>query len=271
MVGKLLSPRVATALIGIPLVALIVHFGGPVFNVVVVLLALLSLRELEAAARTKSTPFVAAVAYPVLLFMLLAGWKLSVAADIDLVSPPLVWVVPFALLIWAVLSYGTRQRVSLASVALTQLAIFYVGLFMFLILLRARSLDGSTLVWLTLLGVWAGDIVAYYAGRALGRRKLTPLSPGKTVEGVVAGFAATIAVCLIVAHLSRIGWQHGLAMGVLIGIAAPIGDLAESFWKRELGVKDLGTLLPGHGGVLDRCDSLLFAVFVVYCYALSQM
>jgi len=270
MAGKTLSPRVATALVGIPIVALIVHFGGPAFRIVVMALALISFMELATAARTKGTPLIGEVGYPMLLAMSTAARKLT-AADIAHVAFPIVWIIPLALLIWAVLTYGSRRRVSLASIALTQLAVFYVGLFIFLILLRAHPTDGSTLVWLTLLGVWAGDIIAYYAGRALGRRKLTPLSPGKTVEGIVAGFAATITVCLLVAHFSHIDWRHGLAMGVLIGIAAPIGDLAESFWKRELEVKDLGTLLPGHGGVLDRCDSLLFAVFVVYCYALWQL
>ena len=271
MAGNLLSPRVATALIGIPVVALIVAVGGPVFNLLVLLLALIALRELDVAARAKSTALIAALAYPALLVIILAAWNVSHAGTLRHVPLPVLWIIPLALLVWAVLCYGSPKRVSLASVALTQLAILYVALFAFLILLRARPADGSTLVWLVLLGVWTGDIVAYYAGRALGRRKLTTLSPGKTLEGALAGFVATIGVCMIVAAFSHRDWQHGLVLGVLIGLAAPLGDLAESFWKRELGVKDLGTLLPGHGGVLDRCDSLLFAVFVVYCYALRRI
>ncbi|HVF10667.1 MAG TPA: phosphatidate cytidylyltransferase, partial [Abditibacteriaceae bacterium] len=264
-------PRVATALAGIPCVALLVWLGGIGFNLVVVLLALLALRELDVAARARSTPLVAVVSYPAVLALLLAAWQASDAASIARVSWPVVWLVPLALLVVAVLAYSPRGRVSLVSVALTQLAILYVGLFAFLILLRARPADGSTLLWLALLGVWTGDTIAYYAGRAFGRRKLTPLSPGKTIEGALAGFVATIAMCVLVAVVGNIGWRHGLVMGVLIAFAAPLGDLAESLWKRELGVKDLGTLLPGHGGVLDRCDSLLFSVFVVYSYALWRM
>ena len=126
---------------------------------------------------------------------------------------------------------------------------------------------GPALLWLTLLAVWSGDTVAYFAGRKFGKEKLTPLSPGKTWEGAVAGLVATICVSVPVARLLDIEPRHGLALGVLIALAAPLGDLAESFWKRELGVKDLGGCLPGHGGVLDRCDSLLFAVFAVYLYA----
>jgi phosphatidate cytidylyltransferase len=93
---------------------------------------------------------------------------------------------------------------------------------------------------------------------------LTPLSPGKSVEGALAGALATVIVCSAVAALAGGVLWYGTLLGAVIAVAAPLGDLVESFWKRELGVKDLGTLLPGHGGVLDRCDSLLFAAPVIY-------
>src|SRR5687768_7762291 len=138
MAGKLLSPRVATALIGIPIVALIVAVGGPVFNLVVMLLALIALRELDVAARAKSTLLIGALAYPALVAIILAAWNLSHDGTLLRVPLPVVWIIPLALLVWAVLCYGSRSRVSLASVALTQLAILYVALFAFLIVLRAR-------------------------------------------------------------------------------------------------------------------------------------
>ncbi len=175
--------------------------------------------------------------------------------------------------------YPMDKRISLQSLALTLFATLYVGLFVFLILLRSlrtSRLDflddgprlGYALLWLTIISVWSGDIVAYFAGRKFGREKLTPLSPGKTWEGAIAGLVATIAVCVPVSRLLHIEFQHGLACGILIALAAPLGDLAESFWKRELAVKDMGGVLPGHGGILDRCDSLLFSAFAVYLYAL---
>jgi phosphatidate cytidylyltransferase len=148
---------------------------------------------------------------------------------------------------------------------MTCLAIFYTALFAFLPLLaQLPQRRGAWMIWLLLLGVWSGDTVAYYAGRKFGRHKLTPLSPGKRVEGALAGALATVIVCSAVAALAGGVLWYGTLLGAVIAVAAPLGDLVESFWKRELGVKDLGTLLPGHGGVLDRCDSLLFAAPVIY-------
>ena len=260
--------------------------GPATFNVVVGLLALLSLRELGLALHKAGFALVRGVAFPALLALLCAQ---PLTAGFywgdDFVrlrgGALLVWLLPFAVLVallcQGVLRYPHSERLSLQSVALSLLATLYAGLFVFVILLRSlqwpppffedRPPLGTSLLWLTLLAVWSGDTIAYFAGRKLGREKLTPLSPGKTWEGAVAGLTATICVSVPVAQLLDIEIRHGLALGVLIALAAPLGDLAESFWKRELGVKDLGGCLPGHGGVLDRCDSLLFAVFAVYLYA----
>jgi phosphatidate cytidylyltransferase len=268
------STRVLTALVGIPLVALVIWIGGTLLVVVALLLAMIAMRELIVACRQAQIPLVVEWTYPLLLvvfFALLNAGALwshreTVVRPFALLGPGFVLcAVPILLLAWAVLRYGS-QAIGLISVALTTLAVFYTALFVFLPLTAQLPGRGAWMIWLLLLGVWAGDTVAYYAGRAFGRTRLTPLSPGKTREGMAAGFVATLAVCVLLSW--RAGWAlpHGATLGVLIGIAAPLGDLAESFWKRELGVKDLGTLLPGHGGVLDRCDSLLFAAPAVYMY-----
>jgi phosphatidate cytidylyltransferase len=96
-------------------------------------------------------------------------------------------------------------------------------------------------------------------GRALGRRKMSSLSPGKTWEGFAGGFAGALLVSAVAGAFWKVPFVDALTLGALIGVAAPLGDLVESFLKRELGLKDLGSLFPGHGGVLDRCDSILFA------------
>ena len=117
-----------------------------------------------------------------------------------------------------------------------------------------------------LLAVWAGDTLAYLGGRLLGRHKMAPTtSPGKTWEGFVFGTAATIFVAFVALykqHFLTIG--QSLVLGVVLAVAAPLGDLFESMLKRDAGVKDTGRLLGGHGGMLDRLDALLFAAPAAY-------
>ncbi len=259
---KRLDPRVLTALIGIPLVLGIVVRGGPLFWLVAAALAVISLRELDSALQRSKTlqgaRLVGVLAYPALvLWLWYAGGAASWLPQFALVT---------ALLCLAVTVYGRGGKVSLISVAITLLATFYVGLFAFMPLLRNHPKDGAALFWTTILCVWASDTAAYYAGRAFGKHPFTPLSPGKTREGAIGGLIAAVLTGALVAGISHMNFGQGLTIGLVVAVAAPLGDLAESFWKRELGIKDLGTLLPGHGGVLDRCDSLLFACFAVYLY-----
>jgi len=117
---------------------------------------------------------------------------------------------------------------------------------------------------LVLLPLWAGDTAAIFAGRAFGRRPLAPeISPKKTVEGSLANLAACVGIALAVGTACGLGWMSSVGIGLATGILGQAGDLFESALKRQAGAKDSGGLLPGHGGVLDRIDSLLFAAPVV--------
>jgi phosphatidate cytidylyltransferase len=149
----------------------------------------------------------------------------------------------------------------------TTYGILYVGLlFSFLILLR-RLPGGIGLVALALVATWACDITAYFVGVNFGRRKLCPpISPNKTVAGAWGGLAGSIAGLTAVGLYLHLPILHLLLLGTVTGLAAEVGDLVESALKRYAGAKDSGRLLPGHGGILDRCDSLIFAAPVVYYY-----
>jgi len=126
-------------------------------------------------------------------------------------------------------------------------------------------------VWWSLvlfLGVWAFDTAAFFTGHYFGRHKLAPsISPGKTWEGVIGGLILSVAVVVLIAVFAlNVPWYLAIVLGILIDIAAVFGDLAESLIKRQTHVKDSGQIMPGHGGLLDRADSLIFAVIIVYVF-----
>ena len=254
-----ISPRILTALIGIPIVLVIVGLGGVPFKLFVLALALLGLRELQNALDRsedyRGAKLVGAVAYISVFWAV--WWGVSTLWAIATLA---------SLLILSVLFYDTTARFSLASLAVTMLATFYVSLFALLPPLR----ESSHWLWLMLFCVWANDTAAYYAGRAFGKNKLTSLSPGKTREGALGGIIASVVVGAVLALAFKIPFAQGLGLGLILGFATIFGDLSESFWKRELGVKDLGALFPGHGGVLDRCDSILFAALATTIWLMNR-
>lgn len=163
----------------------------------------------------------------------------------------------------AVPAYPSGQRLwALPAVRATAGALMLVPAWAGLTLLQARS-GGAWLVLWTMVVVWAADIGAYFAGHAFGRRKLAPqVSPGKTLEGLGGGVVAALILSAAIAALAGIG-TDALALGLVVSLvviaASVIGDLMESLVKRVAGVKDSGTLLPGHGGILDRVDAVLAA------------
>jgi phosphatidate cytidylyltransferase len=265
--------------VGIPLAALVVHAGGWIFYAVALMLAMFCLDELDGAVRRAGEsqalpmaarlfrwPCAASLALILLAAQVLASRRIPLALPLLFIVGGVIVV---ALWAWAVSSFGREGAQNgrlLISLSLSVAALAHLSLWSFVILLRGRA---EVWVWMMLVGVWSSDIAAFFAGRAFGKRKMTPLSPGKSWEGFVGGLLACVVASTCLGAFSAIGVGRGAACGLAVGILAPLGDLAESLWKRELGAKDMGSLLPGHGGIFDRCDSLLFAS--VGAYALSWL
>ena len=148
-------------------------------------------------------------------------------------------------------------RSSLTSMAVTVFGTVWIGVGLGAVVVLRDG--GFSLVLAVLLGTWASDIGAYAIGRMIGRRKLAPaISPGKSVEGFVAGVVVgTVVVWWVLYGQQVVGTLDGVLLGLVVALSGPFGDLLESFVKRDLGVKDSGTILAGHGGVLDRIDAML--------------
>jgi len=137
----------------------------------------------------------------------------------------------------------------------------------FAIRLHGSGTQGPPLLLFAMVIIWVGDTAAYFVGRAVGKHPLAPhLSPKKTWEGTVASFLGSLIVALVFARFMTVALPHLLAMAALGNVAGQVGDLLESAYKRSAGIKDSGSLLPGHGGVLDRIDALILAIPVVWYY-----
>lgn len=177
--------------------------------------------------------------------------------------------------------FGGGQREAILAVAVTVFGAFYVGLlFGHFVLVRefARPPSelpywtGAALLTLPILLTWINDTTAYAVGRRWGTRRLMPsVSPGKSVEGAIGALVVTVAaavplVWLVDRWVPFFEGYDGVVIGIVVGLVAPCGDLVESMFKRDAGVKDVSRLIPGHGGILDRFDSLLLTVPAFYYY-----
>ncbi len=258
----MLGKRVISAAVLIPIVGVAVYLGGPGFFALVTLAGLLAAYEyLKMMRRKELAPSYAFGLLLVILFMADAQWP-----TLGLLPLGLALVTLGALT--AEVFRGNAPN-SLINWALTIAGGIYVG-FSISHFVRLRAIDrGMYWLILALLGTWICDSGAYFGGRAMGKTKFFPkISPKKTWEGAIAGFVfGTVAVVLL-GHFMlglEIGW--GLVLGLLLVLGATFGDLAESVIKRQTGVKDSGNLIPGHGGMLDRIDSLLFVAPIVYYFA----
>jgi phosphatidate cytidylyltransferase len=171
------------------------------------------------------------------------------------------------------------RRAPLVNVGTTVFGAIYVGwLISHLVVLRGitgevmvgsrETTAGACLVMYAFLCTWACDTGAYFIGKFYGKTKLAPkLSPNKTVEGSVAGVVCAILIAAIAGVVIKLPPGHALALGAIFGVLSQLGDLSESAIKREIGIKDFGAIVPGHGGILDRFDSLLFTGPAAYYYA----
>ena len=173
------------------------------------------------------------------------------------------------LILHLITTVGYYPRYYLLDSAGTMMGTLYVGLLNYFFLVRSLP-DGWIWLIFTLAGTWACDTTAYFVGKAFGRRRLAPeLSPKKTLEGAIGGIMGSVLAGYLFALIYPfLPLSKMLLLGLLVGAAAEVGDLLESAFKRQAGVKDSSKLIPGHGGILDRIDSALFSAPLVYYYVL---
>jgi phosphatidate cytidylyltransferase len=264
--------RILTALVLIPLVLVLVFLGKP-WMVTLATAGLAALAAWEYLGLTEQSgvrpPRIAVVVAIVALFAGNFQYPDLTAAIFGILS--------LGLLVFCVFSSPTARVLSDAAVSI--FCLVYVGFTLLALPALREEANGPSLVTFLLCVVWAGDIVAMYVGRSLGRHKMAPsLSPNKTWEGAAGSVAGSLLAAGGLLWLT--GWTatrfnsaklsfpeevwYWLVLAVVINVAAQVGDLAESALKRSVGVKDSGTLLPGHGGVLDRIDALLLAAPVLW-------
>jgi len=279
--------RAATAEIGIPLLLVLIYLGGWFLGAAVLLLSLLGVREFFRLAASGLRP-AAWIGYAAALAIIAVTTIESVmfaregvfAEDALAQRLVLIFVLTaIALLMHQVLAFP--RPLALANAGATLLGVAYVPLlFSYLLRLRAISLEPTWLAgtrvtiqsgacWLALViaACWAMDTAAYAIGKLFGKRKLCPaISPGKTVEGAIAALAAAVVFSAGLGMWFGLALPYGVVLGAIIGVGGQLGDLAKSVLKRQAGVKDSGAILPGHGGILDRFDSLLFAAPLAYYY-----
>lgn len=198
------------------------------------------------------------------VFPLAAYWKGEAA------FPLILSLVMLFGIIWYVAGLGGRSR-PVANLGVTLLSVIWIGVFgAFAALILKVPAEGVSILLLAVVGTVGSDVGAFFIGRATGRTPLSALSPNKTVEGLVGGMVGSILAVFLFGVVGGVGpFSAGgaLLLGIVIAIVAPIGDLAESLFKRDLGIKDMGTLLPQHGGVLDRFDGMLFVLPAAYYVA----
>ena len=268
--------RVGFAVVAIPLALLLVWYGGLPLVLLLVAAATLATRELfDLAERQQIRParvlgLVSAAVISPIAYAAIASPETRAVVDVAWPYAAAIWLI--AILTWALLTRAPTDR-PLAAVGVTVLAVAYAGaLPAFLLDMRhhghgLRSWAGAWLVFFPLVVTWVCDTAAMFGGRTFGGAKLAPtVSPGKTRSGSLAGVVGSLAVAPVFAAavFPRVGvdvplWQL-LVVAAVLGVIGQIGDLAESLFKREAGVKDSSQLIPGHGGVLDRLDSLYFVI-----------
>jgi phosphatidate cytidylyltransferase len=273
-----LAQRVATAIVGIPALVVVLFLGRWWIAALILVVAVLAGAETFRLLGQAGYRALAWLGTAIGIVLVIDGILFNDTHD----KAFLFLVAGFML---AALGSFLRAdpRDGLATLISTVFGGLYVGLLGFLPRLAGLDLvlpPGAPVAalldagrwWLvvTVLGVWAYDTGAYFAGRVIGGpRFLTSISPSKTWAGAIGGVVAATAVAALLLWALGRGPAEALVLGPLIAVAAQAGDLAESMLKRAAGAKDSGRLFPGHGGILDRVDSLLFAGPVVYLYVLA--
>ncbi len=257
--------RVTSALLGFPLVAAILILGNTiVVDIAFAIIAAMSLHEFFNAFKAKAKPVIwigyVAAALIAIIHVIPKEHILNV---VSVIVPLFI----FVLFLQVILS---NMKTNIKDIAVTFFGICYIPLFLMFIPLLNGLENGKILIWFVLLAAWGTDIFAYIIGKTMGKHKFSKISPNKTIEGCIGGTIGSVILILIYAYICNtffslnIGYLSITIIGIILSIIGQIGDFAASSIKRYVGIKDFSNLIPGHGGMLDRIDSVIFIAPFAY-------
>jgi CDP-diglyceride synthetase len=239
----------------------LIVFLGREAGAAILAIAVVTVAALEFLTALRQRGFRPAIllALPAVAALVATGYRTTAAREI----PALLVLITLATCLWYV--FGVERDRPVVNMGVTVLVIVYLGVLGMSATSMLRAPEGLSIFVMVLIGVVAHDVFAYFVGRQFGRMPLAPeISPNKSVEGLVAGVIGAIIVTMVGGTVFDVQPFDGLLelglLGLVVGLIAPVGDLFESLLKRDLGIKDMGTTLPGHGGVLDRIDAMLLAL-----------
>jgi len=267
-----LITRIITGLIGIALAAYVIQTGGTLFAGFALVLGLIAWFEYARAFGERGMGLTLLTGFLGVAALWYTGWQ----GNVELMVAAATLIVAIVLLESVLL----RGSVSIMDAVTSVTGILYIGFpFAYMVMLRdwpeTRLIPtqlgdfefGCALIWIMFIGTWASDTFAYFTGSAIGRHKLCPsISPNKTVEGFLGSLVGTTAAVAGLGIFFALPVQEMAILGLAIAVLATLGDLVESVAKRYTGIKDSGSIIPGHGGIWDRFDSVLFTAPLVYYF-----
>lgn len=268
-----LTIRVLVAVVGIPLIVAASYFGGPYFFLFTTALVIISTNEFYGLARAKNIE-------PASILGITSGGILNAIVYSSGISTAIDFLLVILLVV--MLAELAKKRTAgvagvFANIGTTITGIVYIGLFgAMLTAIRERvgvektfptDHEAGMFIIAIFAAIWICDSAAYFVGKSMGKHKMSKfVSPNKTWEGAVAGFVFAVAAAVAARYLvlRTLDLRIALGMGIIVGTFGQAGDFVESLFKRDAGVKDSSTIIPGHGGVFDRFDSLLFSAPLIY-------
>lgn len=253
--------RILTTVIGIPLVIVILTLGNTyVIDVFFAITAIMSIYEYFKAFKSQGK------AKPVTPIGYMACALIAVIHIIpkEYIITIIGIVIPVSILLLFLQVIVSNMKYTIEDIAITFIGICYIPLFLMFIPILMSIENGKILVWFMIIAAWATDIVAYITGKTIGKHKFSKISPNKSIEGCIGGALGAVIVSIIYAFAinnifgMNINYIYIGVISLILSIIGQIGDFSASSIKRYVGIKDFGNLLPGHGGMLDRIDSLIF-------------
>jgi phosphatidate cytidylyltransferase len=270
----MLAKRIIAGVIGAAVAIYAIYDGDWLYFGLMTLLALLGWQEFVNMAEKFKVDVTTRAGYAAIILLFGSAWFSYYK---------IFFLVAAVLFLWTLLRIVLRHnRIKPVDSAYSLYGFTYVTVgFLALLMLRHGHIGASLrgyfstvlmdpaqfVVFLLVLSTWASDTFAFAVGKLCGKNKLCPaISPGKTAEGLIGGIVGTLITAVIFSIIFKFYILHGIIIGLLVAILAPLGDLVESVLKRACQIKDSGNIIPGHGGILDRFDSLLFAAPAVFMY-----